>query len=29
VQNAVSGWPGAAVNSDLDAGWRAIRHLTE
>ena len=28
VRNAVSRWPGAAVNSSLDAGWRAIRHLT-
>lgn len=28
VRNAVSGWPGAAVNSTLDAGWQAIRHLT-
>jgi hypothetical protein len=25
---AVSGWPGAAVESSLDPGWRAIRHLT-
>lgn len=29
VRDAVAGWPGATVNSDLDAGWRAIRHLTE
>jgi hypothetical protein len=29
VRNAVSGWPGAAVKSSLDPGWRAIRHLTE
>jgi hypothetical protein len=29
VRDAVAGWPGAAVNSTLDAGWRAIRHLTE
>ena len=28
VREAVSGWPDAAVNSSLDAGWRAIRHLT-
>lgn len=25
---AVSGWPGATVESSLDPGWRAIRHLT-
>jgi hypothetical protein len=25
---AVAGWPGAVVNSSLDAGWRQIRHLT-
>ncbi len=29
VRDAVAGWPGAAVKSNLDAGWRAIRHLTE
>ena len=29
ARDAVAGWPGAAVNSTLDAGWRAIRHLTE
>jgi len=29
VRDAVAGWPGASVNSNLDAGWRAIRHLTE
>jgi len=29
VQDAVEGWPGAAVNSNLDFGWRAIRHLKE
>jgi hypothetical protein len=29
VRDAVAGWPGAAVNSNLDAGWRAIRHLAE
>jgi hypothetical protein len=29
VRDAVAGWPGATVNSNLDAGWRAIRHLTE
>jgi hypothetical protein len=28
VRTIVSGWPGAAVSSSLDAGWRAIRHLT-
>lgn len=28
VRNIVSGWRGAAVSSRLDAGWRAIRHLT-
>ena len=28
VRDAVAGWPGAAVNSNLDVGWRAIRHLT-
>jgi hypothetical protein len=28
VRAAVSGWPGATVNASLDAGWRAIRHLT-
>jgi hypothetical protein len=27
VRRAVSGWPGAAVTSNLDPGWRAIRHL--
>jgi Family of unknown function (DUF695) len=27
MRNAVSGWPGAAVKSSLDPGWRAIRHL--
>ena len=25
---AVSGWPGAALESSMDPGWRAIRHLT-
>lgn len=29
AREAMAGWPGAAVNSTLDAGWRAIRHLTE
>jgi hypothetical protein len=29
ARDAVAGWPGAAVNSTLDVGWRAIRHLTE
>jgi hypothetical protein len=29
VRDAIAGWPGATVNSRLDAGWRAIRHLTE
>lgn len=29
ARDAVAGWPGAVVNSALDAGWRAIRHLTE
>ena len=29
ARDAVAGWPGAAVNSTLDAGWRAIRHLTK
>lgn len=29
ARDAVTGWPGAAVTSALDAGWRAIRHLTE
>jgi hypothetical protein len=28
VRHAVAGWPGVAVNSTLDPGWRAIRHLT-
>jgi len=28
LRTIVSGWPGAAVSSSLDAGWRAIRHLT-
>lgn len=28
MRDAVVGWPGATVNSDLDAGWRAIRSLT-
>jgi hypothetical protein len=28
VRNVVSGWPGATVHASLDAGWRAIRHLT-
>jgi hypothetical protein len=28
VRHAVAGWPGVAVNSALDPGWRAIRHLT-
>lgn len=29
ARDAVAGWPGAVLNSTLDAGWRAIRHLTE
>ena len=29
VRDAIAGWPGATVNPHLDAGWRAIRHLTE
>ncbi len=28
VRDIVSGWPGSAVSPSLDAGWRAIRHLT-
>ena len=28
VRDILSGWPGAAVSSRRDAGWRAIRHLT-
>lgn len=28
VRAIVSGWPGAAVSTHPDAGWRAIRHLT-
>jgi len=28
VRDLASGWPGATVWSGLDAGWRAIRHLT-
>jgi hypothetical protein len=28
VLGIVSGWPGSAVRSSPDAGWRAIRHLT-
>ena len=28
ARHAVSGWPGSAVKSSLDPGWRAIRHLT-
>jgi hypothetical protein len=29
VRDATAGWPGATVNSHLDAGWRAIGHLTQ
>ena len=29
ARDAVAGWPGAAVSSNLDAGWQAIRHLTK
>jgi hypothetical protein len=29
VRDAIAGWPGAAVNSSQDAGWRTIRRLTE
>lgn len=28
ARNLVAGWPGATVRPGLDAGWRAIRHLT-
>jgi hypothetical protein len=28
VRTAVSEWPDATVDASLDAGWRAIRHLT-
>ncbi len=28
VRDIASGWPGSAVRSSPDAGWRAIRHLT-
>jgi hypothetical protein len=28
ARDAVSGWPGATVKTSLDAGWRAISHLT-
>ena len=28
VRDLASGWPRATVRPGLDAGWRAIRHLT-
>lgn len=28
MRDIVSGWPGAAVSSRRDAGWRKIRQLT-
>lgn len=28
VRDPASSWPGATVRPGLDAGWRAIRHLT-